>query len=210
MIIRCCAELSNTFLYVNDTPLENGRHEAMLVDCSADPGVIKRACAEKEADIRYIVLTHGHYDHVTAFEEVRKLLPDAVTFCHSLENKVLTDIDANVSELFGDPKVFPECEKTLEEGDSIVLRGEKTVTFKVLHTPGHTPGCICLLNEDEGIMFTGDTLFANGGVGRTDFKWGSTAVLEKSLRRLSLLDGNITILPGHGGLSTIADELGYF
>ncbi|MCR5694589.1 MAG: MBL fold metallo-hydrolase [Clostridia bacterium] len=230
MILRCCVEPSNTFLYINDSPRSDGKREAMLVDCSAPPETVKRACAERNAEIKYIVLTHGHYDHVTTFEEVRKAFPEALTVCHKFENATLTDVDANVSYLFDDPRVFTECEKTVGEGDLIVLKGDKVsedgsaedgssgdgssgdgnATFKVIHTPGHTPGCICLYCEKDGIMFTGDTVFADGGIGRTDFKGGSMSILSSSLKRLSEFNDGIIILPGHGRTSTVGEELYYF
>ena len=211
MIARCCTEPSNTFLYINDDPDESGVCEAMLVDASCDPASLKGLCSRKNALIKYIVLTHGHYDHVTSFRALREEFPAAVTICHKNENATLTDIEANVSELFEDPQTFPECEKTVDEGDEIVLHGVRNnVTFKVFHTPGHTPGCICLYNEDEKFIFTGDTVFADGGVGRTDFKGGSTYVLNQSLERLSHLDDDVTILPGHGRPSTVGDELYFF
>lgn len=81
--------------------------------------------------------------------------------------------------------------------------------FKVLSTPGHTPGSICLYSEGEGIMFTGDTLFYSG-IGRCDFKYGSEAEMRASLRRLFSLDGDIKIFPGHGAHSTIGEERKFF
>ncbi len=211
MIARCCVEPSNTFLYINDSPKADGTFSAMLVDASCDVEALKNILAKKNANLDFIVLTHGHYDHVTSLEALKKAFPDALTICHRLENDTLTDIDANVSDLFEDPRTFPACEKTVDEGDEIVLKGaDADVKFKVLHTPGHTPGCICLYNEPEKFIFTGDTIFADGGVGRTDFKGGSMKILNESLERLSHLGDDVTILPGHGRPSTIGDELYFF
>ncbi len=211
MIARCCTEPSNTFLYINDNPAEGGLKNAMLVDASCDLETLKRVLEKQGAVLKYIVLTHGHYDHVTSFEAIKAAFPEAQTVCHRLENATLTDVEANVSDLFEDPRVFPECEKTVDEGDEIILHGEAgDAVFKVLHTPGHTPGCICLYNEPEKFVFTGDTVFADGGVGRTDFKGGSMKVLNESLERLSHLGDEVTILPGHGRPSTVGDELYFF
>lgn len=211
MIIRCSTEPSNTFLFINDEAAESGKHEAMLVDASADAEVVKRACEKYDALVKYIVVTHAHYDHLTAFEELIKAFPEAETVCHEDELESFEDVDANVSYLFEDSRVFPKCGKTVKEGDVIVLKSENgDVTFKVLHTPGHTPGCICLLDEKDKLMFTGDTVFADGGIGRTDFKGGDTDTLYRSLKRLAELPDDITILTGHGRPSTIAEELYYY
>lgn len=211
MIIRCSTEPSNTFLFINDEAAESGKHEAMLVDASADAEVVKRACEKYDALVKYIVVTHAHYDHLTAFEELIKAFPEAETVCHEDELESFEDVDANVSYLFEDSRVFPKCGKTVKEGDVIVLKSESgDVTFKVLHTPGHTPGCICLLDEKDKLMFTGDTVFADGGIGRTDFKGGDADTLYRSLKRLAGLPEDITILPGHGRPSTIAEELYYY
>lgn len=211
MIARCCTEPSNSFLYVNDNPNDDGLSEALLVDASCDPEAVRDFCVKKKAVLKFIVLTHGHYDHVTNLTALKEFFPDAATMCHRLENMTLSDIEANVSYLFDDPKAFPECEKTLEEGSEIVLKGKDgNAVFKVLHTPGHTPGCICLYNENEKFIFTGDTVFADGGVGRTDFKGGSAKILNESLERLSKISEDVTILPGHGRPSTVGEELYYF
>ncbi len=212
MIIRCSGEPSNTFLFVNDSPCKEGYCEAMLVDASASPLDVARACNKYNAKIKYIVLTHGHYDHVTELADLKRFFREAKTMCHVLENDALADVDANVSYLFDDPRVFPECEQTVEEGDEIILRGEsheKDVSFKVLHTPGHTPGCICLYWEKEGILFTGDTVFADGGIGRTDFKGGDTSKIFESLRRLKKLNADTKFFPGHGRAGILGDELSY-
>jgi glyoxylase-like metal-dependent hydrolase (beta-lactamase superfamily II) len=131
--------------------------------------------------------------------------------CHEEESKVLTDPEANVSYLFGDTNAYEDCAVKVKEGDNIVLSGiddngnETDMKFTVMHTPGHTPGCICLYNEEEKLMLTGDTLFA-GGYGRTDFKYGSGAELMRSLRRLLSMEDEIVFYSGHGEMSRIGWE----
>ena len=91
---------------------------------------------------------------------------------------------------------------TVRDGDEISVGG---LTFRVLSTPGHTPGSICLYCESEGVLFTGDTLFVCG-YGRTDFKYGSTSELIESLRRLGSLDGDTVFYPGHGMAGLLKNE----
>jgi len=158
--------------------------------------------------VEYIVLTHGHFDHAHYTSEYVCAFPDAEIICHSEELKVLLDPSANLSTLFADERSYRFPYKTVEEGDMISLGKTESganMIFKIIHSPGHTPGSICLLCEELGIMLTGDTLF-NGGYGRTDFAYGSATQMRESLRRLLSLDGAVRFYPGHGIPSTISNE----
>ena len=181
---------------------------AMVVDCGNPPERIYSFAKENGLTVKYIILTHGHYDHVDHTEDFAELFSDAVVISHPAEAAVLTDPYANVSVLFGDPKAYRPAEQTVVEGDVIRLgEGDDSVEFTVLSTPGHTPGSICLYCEKEKLMLTGDTLFA-GGRGRTDFRFGDEELIWKSLDRLLSMDGEITFLSGHGAPSRIAYERG--
>lgn len=178
--------------------------EGMVVDCGAPVCEISDFVKESKIEIKYVVLTHGHYDHVCCLPDFIKAFPNAKICAHKDEVKVLSDSEANVSELFGAPCVYNYDYTLIKEGD-ILSVGD--LDFKVLHTPGHTPGGICLLCERERLMLTGDTLFKNG-YGRYDFKYGDFSLLRSSLYRLLDLDKDITFYSGHGEKSTIADERG--
>ena len=171
----------------------------VVVDMGTPYGPIAAFCEEKGISITALILTHGHYDHIAYIDQYLGALPGAEYIAHEDEVKVITDRVANVSDLFGDPKSFPKPKKTVGEGDKIAVGGG---ALRVLSTPGHTPGSICLYAEDEGFMLTGDTLFV-GNRGRTDFKYGDDKKIQESLIRLFSMDKDIFILPGHGGGASI-------
>ena len=186
---------SNTYLYANCK-------EGMIVDCGNKPSKIQDLAERTDIKIKYIVLTHAHYDHAEYIDEYKKLFPEAKLLCHEDEIKVMKDPLANVTAYFGIPKSYGSPDGTLHEGDTLTV-GENV--FTALSTPGHTPGSICLLCEKEKIMFMGDSLF-HFGRGRCDFKYGDEDAMEKSLERLLSLDGDIIFYSGHGNPSYIKNE----
>ncbi|MDP3804277.1 MAG: MBL fold metallo-hydrolase, partial [Candidatus Omnitrophota bacterium] len=139
---------------------------------------------------------HGHGDHIAANGAF-----DVPVYIHRLDKGFLKDPNLNLSSSFFFKVTSPEASRFLEEGDEVDLGVFK---FKVMHTPGHTPGSISL--ELDGIVFTGDTLFKSG-VGRTDFDYGDEGELFKSITvKLFKLSDDTVIYPGHGDLSTIGEE----
>ncbi len=186
---------SNTYLYYN-----NG--EGMVIDCGNTEDAIISYAHSIGVTIKYVVLTHAHYDHIDYIDRYRAALPDARIVCHEDEICIMNDSEANVSIYFGTPRSYGAPDMTIKEGDKIKI-GE--VEFTVLSTPGHTPGSICLLCERERIMFTGDTLF-HYGRGRCDFKYGNEYDMQASLERLLSLDGEIVFYSGHGEPSKIKNE----
>ena len=137
-----------------------------------------------------ILLTHAHFDHTGALKSLHAALPDVPIYVHAL------DADNNTNMSNGN-LVYTD---TYADGGIVSCGG---LTFRVLHTPGHTPGSVCL--QCEGALFTGDTLFA-GSYGRTDFIGGDEAAMRRSLARLGRLEGDCTVLPGHGEDSTLDYE----
>lgn len=173
-----------------------------------DPGAIspiegKRIIALLEKDglrAKYIINTHGHIDHMAGN---RSLQGDtgAEILIHRADAVCLTDFRLNGSQLLGLDVVSPPAGRQLEDGDVIELGG---LRLKVLHTPGHTPGCICLLCG--GTLFSGDTLFASS-VGRTDLPGGSHEEIINSIRgKLMVLPDETVVRPGHGPRTTIGTE----
>lgn len=137
-----------------------------------------------------ILLTHAHFDHTGALKSLHAALPNVPIYVHAL------DADNNTNMSNGN-LVYTD---TYADGGIVSCGG---LTFRVLHTPGHTPGSVCL--QCEGALFTGDTLFA-GSYGRTDFIGGDEAAMRRSLARLGRLEGDCTVLPGHGEASTLDYE----
>ena len=177
--------------------------EGFVLDLGVRAETVRTFADARGITVKYLILSHGHYDHAYFAEDFQKVFPDVPLCCHENERIILSDPRANVSALIGSPQTYPLPDQTLSEGDAVMLG---TQHWQVLHTPGHTPGCICLYNEAEKKMLTGDTLFADGGFGRFDFWHGDKAILGASLNRLLDMDGEIDIYPGHGRPSSIRAE----
>ena len=175
---------TNTYILSNDS-------EALVIDPGYEADAILDALQGKQ--LKAIVLTHGHFDHVGAVKELV-----AETGCdvyiHPAESAMPPMMTAG--QLY--------YTHTYGEGDTISpIDG---VELSVLHTPGHTPGSVCLLWKDQ--MFSGDTLF-EGSCGRMDLPGGSPRQMAESLRRLASLQADYTIHPGHGGSTTLSAEKRY-
>ena len=175
--------------------------EAIIIDPGAEGEKIRRLIEEGELVPAYIVNTHGHIDHIGANGYLKEKLRDIKISIHPADAPMLIDPLQNLASFTGQSNPSPAADLMLEDGYEINLG---KLSLKVAHTPGHTPGGICLVTE--GKVFTGDTLFA-GSVGRTDLPGGSMDSLGTAIREklLTLPDGTI-IYPGHGPPSTIGRE----
>jgi len=150
--------------------------------------------------VAWVVLTHGHFDHLGAVGAVMKAT-GATLAVHHDDASAIVSADMNGAALFGFDFKTPQPDRELFHGD-VIEAGQ--LRLEVMHTPGHTPGGICLLAENE--LFSGDTLFA-GSVGRTDFPGGDGRALRRSIQeRLSPLADEIVVHPGHGPDTTIGRE----
>ncbi|MDR2709476.1 MAG: MBL fold metallo-hydrolase, partial [Elusimicrobiota bacterium] len=149
-----------------------------------------------------LVNTHGHFDHIGADDAIRKLFNVKLAVCEA-EVEMLADAKLNASVFFGRSFEVKDPEIILKDGEIVKT---SFCQFKVITTPGHTKGGICLLFDD--FIITGDTLFKED-IGRTDLKDGSYETLIKSLDKIKKLDPKLIIYPGHGPSSTLEHELKY-
>ncbi len=186
---------SNVHIYSNNS-------EAMIIDCGAPISNAKQYIAQNSLTVKYIVLTHGHFDHVAFIDDYANAFPNAKIVCHEAEKTVLYNPEANLSPYFSCEAVYDYPYTTVKHSDTLTV-GD--ATFKIIHTPGHTPGSICLYCNEEKIMFTGDVLF-DGTYGRTDFPYGDTEQMFNSLKMLLKMDGDITFYSGHYGASKIKEN----
>lgn len=154
-------------------------------------------------DLKYILLTHGHFDHIFGSASLKELYPDAKLCIHKNDEICLNDRSYN---LIGDDYsgFLPEMKADIimNDGDVIAF-GD--VQLKVLHTPGHSEGSVCYVDELNKIIFSGDTLFCLT-VGRTDFITGSFEKMMESVKKLSLYDDEYSVYPGHNRSTTIGFE----
>jgi len=166
---------------------------AAVIDPGDEAERILQALEELEAELAYILLTHGHYDHTTAVPDLHAARPDAKIYIHE------ADANGAGSYLFPLAGLVPDL-LLYDEGDELTM-GD--ITIQVLHTPGHSRGSVTLQVAD--LLFCGDTLFA-GSCGRTDLPGGSYDQIMVSLKRLGELEGDFYVCPGHDVTSTLERE----
>ncbi len=169
-----------------------GSQSCIVIDPGFTPEVVLQKANELDKRIGAILLTHGHFDHVGGVKAIAKLTGCAV---------YLHEGELSMPESWTDGPLF--YTDTYGEGDVLELCG---LSIRVLHTPGHTPGSVCLAAENT--LFTGDTLFWNS-CGRTDLPCGDPATILKSLKRLAGLPTDYQVLSGHGQSTTLFEEKKY-
>lgn len=174
--------------------------DAAVVDTDTNMEEILRILGEKGASLRYILLTHCHFDHVSSSDELRARTGAKVAI-HSLDVPGLFDPDVNMSGPFRMPRITGRTvDEELAEGDVVRVGGTEV---RVLHTPGHTPGSCCFLAGSD--LFSGDTVF-RGAYGNTGFPGGDMGALMLSAARVLSLDEATALWPGHGMPSTVGRE----
>lgn len=150
--------------------------------------------------IKYILLTHNHFDHICGVASVKKLCPNAKIVIHCLDEAGLRDPVISLAALFGFEQTNVKADLLVNDNDTLKI-GDSEI--KVLHTPGHSVGSVCYMIND--VIFTGDTLFG-GSIGRTDFPGGSYSEILKSLKKLKELKGDYSLYSGHGAKTTLSIE----
>lgn len=179
--------------------------EGFIVDPGDDELKISVNVSRLEMIPKAILLTHGHFDHIGAVNQLKERYNIPV-IVGAKEEKVLTDSRMNLSSMFGEP-VKVNGDKFLEDGETFQVAG---FDIQYVLTPGHTPGSGCFYIEEEQVLFSGDTLF-QASRGRTDFPGGSESDIIKSIKnKLLVLPGETEVYPGHMNITNIDSEKVYY
>ena len=180
--------------------------DCLIIDAGLDCGPLVDFLRQCKLNPVALILTHGHIDHIAGVNALRDNFPDIKVYIHQLDAEMLEEPFSNLSAMTGAAFTTEPSDFTLQEGDIIEQAGVK---LQVLHTPGHTPGGISLYSKEDGIVFSGDALFADS-VGRTDFPGGSMMQLVAGIKdKLLTLPDETKVYPGHGPETTIAREKAY-
>jgi glyoxylase-like metal-dependent hydrolase (beta-lactamase superfamily II) len=175
----------------------------VIIDPASDGNIITSEIEKLSFTPSAILLTHGHFDHIYALPELCKKYPNIKVYIHKDEVQYLRNTSLNLSPMFGENFVYTGNVNTVNDGDTI---NEASITFSVMHTPGHTLGSCCYITVNS--VFSGDTLFAST-IGRTDFPMGDFEAILKSLDKIKKLDGDYNIYPGHNAATTLEREKKY-
>ena len=181
---------------VNCTILSWG-DKAWIVDPGSEAAKIADLLAKANLTPEAILLTHAHFDHIGAIPALQERWPGLPVYVHPEDDMVLTH------PLNSFPPDYPPIDRPKDIKSTLTLDGVNGVT--VIETPGHTPGGVCYYFAEDKLLLSGDTLFC-GSIGRTDLPGGDFATLKASLRRLTVLPDDTTVIPGHGVFTTIGYE----
>jgi hydroxyacylglutathione hydrolase len=174
-----------------------------IIDASFLPEPIVNTIRDKHLRPEAIILTHAHVDHIAGVAELRRAFPGIPVWMHSAEREWLSDPVLNLSAMWGLSITAPGPDRLLSHAEVLTLAG---MPWRVLHTPGHSPGSISLVHDFSHTAIVGDALF-NGSIGRTDFPGSSFDQLAASIRtHLYTLASETRVLPGHGPITTIGAE----
>ncbi len=188
---------ANTYLAVDEKT-----NEGFIVDPGGYNKVLTKEVRDNDVNIKYIILTHGHSDHICGVNEHKAEFPDAKIVAYKDEEAMLENPNLNQSPGFGVP-YSTKADILVSDGDELKV-GD--VTLKFIHTPGHTEGGMCIYVKEAKVLFSGDTLFRQS-IGRTDFPGGSYKEIMDSIRKkLFLLPDDTNVFPGHMGTTSIGFE----
>jgi glyoxylase-like metal-dependent hydrolase (beta-lactamase superfamily II) len=190
---------TNCYLVWNETS-----KEAVIIDAADDGVMISEEIEKRGLNLKYILATHGHFDHNLGVLDLKLIYN--IPYCVSKKDWFLLERQQETAKHFLKMEIKVPNLKKIE----VDLDKEKEIKFgdeflEIIRTPGHTPGSVCFYNKKNVVLFSGDTLFKDCR-GRTDFKYGSTENIFKSLKKLMKLPIDTLVLPGHGDETTIDRE----
>ena len=174
---------------------------ALVVDPGWDADVISGTIRDLGLQVAAYLVTHGHMDHIGALADMHEMFPAPIAM-HSVEIPHAFSIWNQMPPFYPVPRRPAEIARVLEDAQEWTDAG---LEYRVIHTPGHSPGGVCFYFETEKALVSGDTLFA-GSVGRVDFKGGNSRELARSLSLLSRLPDQVTVYPGHGPATELGHE----
>lgn len=187
---------TNCYLVINEET-----KEAVVIDLGGSPDYFINHIKSEGLTIRAVLLTHGHFDHILGLSDFLQEF-EVPVYAHQEEMVLLADATLNASKSYTKGYVYTDAIAT-QDGEVLQLAG---MHFQVIHTPGHTRGCVCYYVEEEKTLFSGDTLFL-GSVGRTDLPTGDEGTLKNAIReKLLVLPEDVKVYPGHMDSTTIAYE----
>ncbi len=182
----------------------SNNQKAVVVDPAANPNQIIRYLGTNKLTLEAVLLTHGHFDHIGAVNELVEKYPVPI-YAHKKEKEYFEKPEVNLSTMIYERLVLnPNFEYHFVTDEEVIKCLDTDV--KVFHVPGHTSGSLCYYFKSESMVFTGDTLFKQS-IGRTDFIYGNHEQLVTGIRRkLLTLPGETLVYPGHGQCTTIDEE----
>lgn len=188
---------TNCYLVINEET-----KESVMVDPGAYPAKVKNAVKEQGLKLKAVLLTHAHFDHIMGLSDVMEDVKVPV-YVEEADLPMMTDGESNLSSTYVRGGYRFEEAVPVSDGQQLEIAGFR---FHVIHTPGHTPGGCCYYMEQEGVLFSGDTLFQTS-VGRSDFPGGSASALVRSVKeKLLVLPEETHVYPGHMEETTIGYE----
>lgn len=191
---------TNCYLLINEETLET-----IVVDPADRADVIARKAVDEGLNLKAVFLTHGHGDHILAVSDLKRDFGLKV-YASEAEKELLSDPEQNLSRALFGMAVTVKPDVLLKDGQEFEEAGMK---FRMLLTPGHTPGGCCYYQPEEKVLFSGDTLFS-GSIGRTDFPGGNLSALVRSVKeKLLVLPEDVKVYPGHEEMTSIGQEKKY-
>jgi glyoxylase-like metal-dependent hydrolase (beta-lactamase superfamily II) len=193
---------TNCFVVTSKPPAPGA--PCWIVDCGFEPDDLIDFIQQEHLKPAALLLTHTHLDHIAGVDHLlaRLRTPNLPLYVHESEAGFCSDPMLNLSALIGLPTTCREPNHILKDGDTLDLDGSH---WRVLHTPGHSPGGVCYVHDQSRQAIVGDTIF-QGSIGRHDFPTSDVADLRDSIQRIIQLPDGMTIHPGHGPQTTIGEE----